>query len=213
MSSSASSPFASPLFDTPTFGGYAAAPDALEGVSFWPRVLARMIDMVVHYITSYFAGFLFGILLIVAAKMAGHRGPLRFGSGGQFALLIASVLGLIAYHAICEGLYGSTLGKLVLSMAVVQEDGTPCRFGSAVIRSFAYAIDQLFFGVIGYTCMQKSALEQRHGDEWAQTVVCRRSQVKAESRRSAGRFVLAFLLAMMIDAVFVLTALVVKFIS
>lgn len=202
-----------PAFVFSSLSGYIPHPDALEGVSFWPRVLARIIDLVVHYINTYFAGFLFGFLLITAAKLAGHRGPLRFGPGGQFTLLAGSVLGLIMYHAVCEGLYGSTLGKLVLSITVVQEDGTPCRFGSALIRSFAYAIDQLFFGIIGYTCMQKSALEQRHGDEWAHTVVCRRSQVRDENRQGAGRFILAFLLALMVDAVFLLTGLVAKFVG
>ena len=42
----------------------------------------------------------------------------------------------------------------MLSMVVVQEDGSPCRIGSALIRSLAYLIDSLFFGAIAYFAMQ-----------------------------------------------------------
>jgi uncharacterized RDD family membrane protein YckC len=188
-------------------------PGTLEGVSFWPRALARGIDLILHYIVTYCAGLFFAMLLLLAATLAHHTGPLRFGHGGQLWLFMASIFGLMAYHAICEGVYGSTVGKLVLAMVVVQEDGTPCRFGSAVIRSAAYAIDQLFFGIIGYTCMQKTAKEQRHGDEWAHTIVCQRSNVSPENRRAVGRFLLALLLALTVDAAFVMTGLLVKFIS
>ena len=81
-----------------------------------------------------------------------------------------ALLGSLAYRVICTSVHGSTLGKLAFSMVVAQEDGSPCRFGSATIRELGYFVDALFFGPIGYFAMQKTPQEQRHGDEWA----CRR---------------------------------------
>src|SRR5262249_19587234 len=93
---------------------------------------------------------------------------------------LCALLGWIAYHITCESIHGSTLGKLVCSLAVVQEDGSPCRF-KAFTRSFAYQVDALFFTLIGYTAMRGNAQQQRHGDRWGHTVGARRSSLADES--------------------------------
>lgn len=109
-----------------------------------------------------------------------------------------------------EGVHGSTLGKLLLGFVVVQEDGAPCRSGSAFIRSIAYFVDGLFFGLVGYFAMQKTPQEQRHGDEWAHTIVCRRAQVAPQNLRGFGQFAMVFLLAVMADATLIMTGLLIK---
>jgi hypothetical protein len=74
-------PLPGPLFtdrlEVPSFGGYAAASTAFPGVSFWPRVLARAIDFVVHRVAGVVAGFTFAFMLTFASG-----GIRRFG---QFA--------------------------------------------------------------------------------------------------------------------------------
>jgi uncharacterized RDD family membrane protein YckC len=102
-------------------------------------------------------------------------------------------------ETICEGFHGSTLDKLVLGLVVVQEDGSCCQPGPALIRSLAYFIHGLFFGLVGYFNMQKNPRQQRHGDEWAHTIVGRRAAVAPQNLRSAGHFVMVFLLAAMAD--------------
>jgi hypothetical protein len=47
--------------------------------------------------------------------------------------------------------------------------------------------------------MQKPSLEQRHGDEWAHTVVCKCSNAPPGSLRGGGRFVMALFFAIMAD--------------
>jgi hypothetical protein len=44
---------------------YIGQPASLPGVSFWPRVGARIIDLIVHYLVAICAGFLFGFLLAI----------------------------------------------------------------------------------------------------------------------------------------------------
>jgi hypothetical protein len=85
--------------------------------------------------------------------------------------------------------------------------------GSAWIRSFAYFIDALFFGLIGYFNMQKNPQRQRHGDEWAHTVVCRRSNVAAANLRSGGQFTGALFLAVLADAMLLIFGLLISLTS
>jgi uncharacterized RDD family membrane protein YckC len=176
--------------DFPTFGGYSSQPGELEGVGFWPRAAARIIDTVVHYVVGIFSGILFGILVFIAS--AGHPDPVRLARLGHTGIsgFVLALLGLVVFHTICESVHGSTPGKFVLSMVVVQEDGSPCRPRSAFIRSLAYFVDSLFFGLIGYFAMQKNPKEQRHGDEWAHTIVSKRSLVLPQNLRGGGKFML-----------------------
>jgi hypothetical protein len=57
--------------------------------------------------------------------------------------------------------------------------------------------------------MQKTLKEQRHGDEWAHTVVCNRSSVAPDQLRGGGRFVLGLMLGMMTDAALTMVALLI----
>ena len=106
--------------------------------------------------------------------------------------------------------HGSTLGKHVLSMVVVQEDGTPCRVGSAIIRELGYFVDSFFFGLVGYPVMQENLKKQRYGDQWAHTVVCKRSSVAPDRLRSDTRFALGLTLAMMADAALTIVGLLLR---
>jgi uncharacterized RDD family membrane protein YckC len=169
---------------------YTGQPGALVGVSFWPRAGARVIDATVHFIVAISSGFVFGVILAIVASLQHNPRALTIASrpGGQLTLVFFSLLGMVALETVCEGLHGSTLGKLLLGFVVVQENGVPCRMGSALIRSLAYLVDGLFFGLIAYFAMQKTPQEQRHGDEWAHTIVCRRAQVAPQNLRGFGQF-------------------------
>jgi len=209
-----SSPAPGPVQPTfvPSFGGYAGQPGGIQGVGFWPRFGARVIDLLVHYFVSFCATLLFGFLLGIAAVMT-HKPLVSLADTlGRMTIsgIVLALLGYVAYHTICEGVHGSTVGKLALSMVVVQEDGSSCRLWPALIRSLAYFIDALFFGVIGYFAMQKSPQQQRHGDDWAHTVVCKRSGVPQEKLRSNGMFVAPLLFAMMVDAALIMVGFLLK---
>jgi len=196
---------------TPTFsfGGYATEEVGLAGVTFWPRVGARLIDYGLHYCVTYAAGFLFSILVLAAS--GGHFPAwvlVRFRHAGLTGF-VTGVVGFVAYNVVCVSMHGSTLGKRLLSMVVVRENGLRCRLWPAIIREFGYFIDALFFGLVGCLAMQKTYQEQRYGDQWAHTVVVKRAGVIPEQLRSDGRFVLALMLAVMIDAAIAMTGLLI----
>jgi uncharacterized RDD family membrane protein YckC len=193
-------------------GPYGSPPGEIQGVTFWPRVAARVIDLIVHYLVSIVAAFLFAVLLVIAA--GGHPNPQlseRIRHTG-IAVFSFSLLGSIAYEIVCEGVHGSTLGKLALGMVVVEQDGTPCRVKSAVIRSFAYLVDALFFGLIGYMAMESPQM-QRHGDKWAKTVVCKRTAMQTNNLRSGGQFAVALFFAVILDAAFIIFGMFLNLIS
>lgn len=199
-----------------SFGGYASVqPGMLEGVSFWPRVGARVIDLVVHYAANFGAQLAFGIMLGIVAVL--NHVPVQVliakVAGMKALTFLAAVLGGAAYHAICEGLHGSTVGKLALGMVVVQEDGTPCRVGPAVVRGLGYFVDAIAFGLVAYMAMQKSLQQQRYGDQWAHTVVVKRAQVAPQHLRSGARFLGVLALAMMVDAALLMAAMAIEMVQ
>lgn len=192
-----------------SFGGYIAAPNALVGVEFWPRAAARIIDTVLHIITATCAGVFFGVLVavIAAAKGADPNPVFVKVQHGTLWSFVLGLCGSISYHALCEGLHGSSAGKRLLGQVVLDESGQPCSVLSAFKRSLAYFFDALFFGAVGYFAMQKTISQQRHGDTWAHTVVCSRVNAPAGSLRSDGRFFGVLILAFGVDFLFELSAL------
>src|SRR6185369_14556948 len=101
------------VVEAPSFGGYLGIPGAIEGVGFWPRFAARVIDTIVHFVVALATGLMFGIVLVIYAVVNGQDvAPLtaKVGQAG-FASYVFAFLGAIGYHTVCEGLHGSSVGK------------------------------------------------------------------------------------------------------
>jgi uncharacterized RDD family membrane protein YckC len=165
------------------------------GAGFWIRAGARIIDALYGLVLGFFVGLLAGICLVILDRAGwitpGWQGRVK---GLNFPGFGLSLLGGILYHSLTEGLYGASLGKLICGLRVVSETGQPITVGKAFLRSLAYLWDALFFGLIAYTSMKESELNQRYGDKWAHTVVIRSKDLPGESRKGAEIFVLAFLM-------------------
>jgi uncharacterized RDD family membrane protein YckC len=199
------SPALSRSLGVPSFGGYAEPLIGFLCVPFGPRCLARVVDYLVHRVTSFLAGLLFVLLLSIAA---GGRPPawvLARLSQTHSVGFFAGVLGLFAYHVICTSVHGSTVGKLLFRMQVIQDDGSPCRPKSAIIRELAFFVDGFFFGIVGLFAMARGPEHKRHGDDWADTLVCQRANLPAASKENGMRFVLALLLAIAADIALLMT--------
>jgi len=154
------------------------APD-LRGAGFAVRCGARIIDMVYVAVLGLVAGVFGGILIL----LIGSAERLRSSSGMNLTGLATAFLGTIFYHALCEGMYGATLGKRLLGLRVVSEDGSPVDVKRALIRTAAFYIDGLFFGLIGWISMRRSPARQRYGDRWAKTVVAVADELPQSSQR------------------------------
>jgi uncharacterized RDD family membrane protein YckC len=181
------------------------APRGLDGVGFWRRAVAQAIDLAVLSATRYVTGFLIGLVL-VAFRLLTHRPvnpPLQKLDHTTFLTFSMAILGFLAYHTVCEGLYGSSLGKLLLGITVITENQLPCGLAAAAQRSLAMAKDGLFFGLVAAVNMSLSRpLRQRIGDKWAQTLVVRRKELKPEQKRPGWLFVVAFIGGIALNGLF-----------
>jgi uncharacterized RDD family membrane protein YckC len=167
----------------------------IKGAGFWIRALARLGDMGYSYVLGLISGLLGGIFLGILQGLSIIDPGWQNGiSGGTWLLWLMSLLGGICYHTLCEGLCGASVGKLICGLRVMSEDCSPCKLKQALIRSLAYYIDSLVFGVVGYFEMTKTLMEQRHGDRWAKTLVVRSYQVPDASKQSGLQILLAIAL-------------------
>lgn len=187
----------------PLTPGEAALPAAKPyvGSGFWIRVLARVIDLIVHYVVTFFAGLLIVIIAGVIAAVGGVSPTVLSHKLQSFSLLsyVLVILGYILYHTLCEGLHGATMGKLICGLVVIKEDGSPCSLGAAFGRSLAFLIDGFFFGLVAAIAMSSSPKRQRLGDGWLHTVVVKRKDLQLTQLRSGGIFAVVFLGAVTLD--------------
>lgn len=76
-----------------------------------------------------------------------------------------------AYFLIMEGIWGQTVGKKVLGIVVVKDDGTPITMGESFIRNVLRFVDGFLSYLVGFLAMTVSDKNQRIGDRMAGTVV------------------------------------------
>ncbi|MGE5229244.1 MAG: RDD family protein [Deltaproteobacteria bacterium] len=142
-------------------------------VGVWPRCLAQVFDAVV---TGAVAA---AIQLAFSGADPGI---------GPWSLPIWLVVALL-YFFLSEGLWGATVGKWLLGLTVVREDGADIGLGAAAVRTAARLVDGLCFYAVGAVLIWSSGRRQRLGDRLAGTlVVAVREGVRL---RSDGTHVLA----------------------
>ena len=91
--------------------------------------------------------------------------------GNVFWLSLAVAVG---YYVVCEAATGATLGKRMVGIRVIGEDGEHITFGAAVIRNVLRLIDALIFYLVGFVFALLSTRGHRLGDRAAHTIVIRR---------------------------------------
>lgn len=126
-----------------------------------PRFVAQVVDAVVLLILFFLVGFVMS-------------GSFTFEYQGEAAYPFIAVYVLVAflYYILLEGLTGATLGKKLVKIKVVRENGSPCGLGPALVRNILRIVDELpFLYIIGMILISRSNRKQRLGDRLAKTVV------------------------------------------
>lgn len=76
------------------------------------------------------------------------------------------------YFVGLEGASGATIGKRLMKIKVVREDGSACGIGPALVRNLLRIVDVLpILYVVGILLISRSEKKQRLGDTVARTVV------------------------------------------
>jgi uncharacterized RDD family membrane protein YckC len=126
----------------------------------WRRVFAHLIDW-----TAY-------TMLVVAIVVAGPYGlPDSWLITPHTSAYLWLPIAAIANWVVLQGLTGYSVGKWILRIRVVGEDGRPPGIRRAFLRALPLVIEQ--YGVVAIWAMRRSPARQRFGDRWASTYVVR----------------------------------------
>ena len=130
------------------------------------RLAAYLLDVGVRFVLIIVVG---SVLLITGVVMPGASGGL---------LLIAHFLNEWFYFVVCEGFFkGKTVGKHVFGLRVIQEQGHPMTFWSAMLRNLVRAAESFPLYGPAFISMLCSRRFQRLGDLVARTVVIQERRV------------------------------------
>lgn len=135
----------------------AQAAPAQQYAGVGSRFLAILIDGII-------LGIVFGIINAI----------LGTALKGSFAISGIEGLLLLIYYSCMEATMGATLGKKILGLRVVKEDGSPIGWGDSIIRNLLRIIDSIPFFIpylLGAILVWTSPRKQRLGDRAAHTVV------------------------------------------
>jgi uncharacterized RDD family membrane protein YckC len=178
------------------------AEPVLEPAGFWIRAGARLADIAVQTVVGFVVGIIMAIIAGMMEAMGGRPAADFIASMERTTFIgwIGSVLTVIAYHSCFEGLAGTTIGKRIFGLQVIDMATGPVTFTQGVKRSLGFLVDGLFFGAIGAHSMNESPEKQRVGDHWAKTRVVRRRSLPHHLRTPSWRVLAGFLLATLVLA-------------
>jgi uncharacterized RDD family membrane protein YckC len=132
------------------------------------RMAAAVIDIAFLFACGYLLGLLFDQQAVAEAGRISFR-----LSGGPALIWLAT---LFVYPIVAEAFIGATLGKLLLGLIVVMDDGRPVGLRASVVRNLLRIVDFLpIFYIAGLAFMANSDKRQRLGDRVARTLVINRA--------------------------------------
>jgi uncharacterized RDD family membrane protein YckC len=142
---------------------------SLENAGIPLRFVAVLLDTVIVF---------FPLVIVVglmtgggyAQRGAGYANAGVDVGGNAVWLLLALAVG---YYVVCEATTGMTLGKRMVGIRVVAEDGEHLTLGAAVVRNLLRLVDALVFYLVGFLFALTSTRGQRLGDRAAHTIVVR----------------------------------------
>lgn len=136
------------------------------------RELATVRERAAAYLADLFV--VVGAMAVVTRRLGRSRrervGRARLaGFVGLFGFAVANL-----YHVVLEGTDGRTVGKRAVGIAVVSDDGRPCTYRAAAIRTAFRFVDWLPAGyLLGFVSIALTDRRRRLGDVAANTEVVR----------------------------------------
>ena len=153
-----SSPTAATQYALPVEGVSANRPTVDTTNVVGRRYVAFLLDSVIVWT----AEFIIGLMLSSASSD---------GSDVQSAARVIGLILFTSYFAFAEAYYGKTIGKAIIGLRVVTDDGRQISIGQAFGRNFALMVDLLLWTAPALISMSTSPLHQRLGDKAAHTAV------------------------------------------
>lgn len=172
-------------------GGAGAMLDSAAGqaapiASLGDRLLALIVDTVL-------LGALFAL---VGTWIAVQRGGLTAtgfsltGAPAGITIALVTIAGL-AYYWLLEGVFGATLGKMLIGIQVRRKDESLPRLRASFLRNIFRIVDGIGVYLVGLIVAVLSARRQRIGDHVAGTIVVRHQLARAIKATAAAVYLAA----------------------
>ncbi len=139
-------------------------------------VTARLGDRLIAVILDTI--FVSAILLVSAAAILSRWPHVLENISATMALVAsggATLLVAFIYYWLQEGAFGATMGKAIVGVRVIRQDGSVPGLGSSAIRNAFRLLDALPFYLLGFFVAVFSRGRRRIGDYAAQTFVLEHS--------------------------------------
>jgi uncharacterized RDD family membrane protein YckC len=124
----------------------------LHPASIGKRVLAFLLDVGVGVLVLGAAGLLLSLNALTLATLAGGNDWSSM-SGGVFLVFVIGLIATVsllslAYFPVLEWRYGQTLGKRIMGIQVVADDGTAVGLGQAIVRRIPFFLEFFWIDAI-----------------------------------------------------------------
>ncbi|MEJ2523840.1 MAG: RDD family protein [Gammaproteobacteria bacterium] len=134
------------------------------------RFVAQIVDGIIFFV--FF--FIVGSIIAGSAGGATENG-FELHGGPAFLLMFLETAFIVGYFTLLEAKWnGQSLGKKVVGIQVVREDGLPIDLNAALIRNILRIVDGFAFYLVAAIFVWTSDRKQRLGDRIAHTVVVKR---------------------------------------
>jgi len=133
------------------------------GIRFVAQIFDGIIIFIFYFVVGYITASIFGGL---------KEGGFDLHGGPAILVIMLTLAFGIAYFTVFEVLWrGQSLGKKLIGIRVVREDGGPIDLTAALVRNILRIVDGFACYLVAAILVWNSPLRQRLGDRIAHTVV------------------------------------------
>ncbi|MBN1896277.1 MAG: RDD family protein [Candidatus Aenigmarchaeota archaeon] len=136
------------------------------------RIVAVVIDSVILAVVMFVLSLPLGAqaMMMSAFDVTNPLAATQMAASSMLLSILSLLIGL-GYFVYFEGTTGQTIGKKIVNIKVVREDGKPMTYMDALLRTILRVVDGIALYLIGLIVVLSSEKNQRIGDMAAKTIV------------------------------------------
>ncbi|MCD6495924.1 MAG: RDD family protein [Candidatus Aenigmarchaeota archaeon] len=134
------------------------------------RIVAIIIDSVILWVVMFVISLPLGMGTMMMGSVMNPMAAAQLAGASMIVSILGILIGL-GYFVYFEGTTGQTIGKKIVNIKVVREDGKPMDYMTALVRTVLRVIDGIGFYIVGLIVLLASKDKQRIGDMAAKTLV------------------------------------------
>jgi uncharacterized RDD family membrane protein YckC len=134
------------------------------------RVVAIIIDTIILWVVMLVISLPLGVQAMMLGTITDPTAAAQLAGSSMIVGILGLLIGL-GYFVYFEGTTGQTIGKKIVNIKVVRQDGKPMTYMEALIRTVLRIVDGIALYLVGLIVILASKEKQRVGDMAAKTLV------------------------------------------